>query len=336
LAKKTTPEEIVTERGRLIQKIADTEKEEKEKQEKYEKEIQVKIDNAQRFIKRTLALSAEKSNELLEELKDFRRDYGFSSVPAKYHAFLSKNKENAFDKLIADLRLRILKEETIRLIKRELEDLDQEEKKRHPLVSFHLEDKYNDFERKIRAMSNSEEINEYENGMIKSISILRPVRVSLNEIYELAEKSLDDKDDSQETQKIRENILDYLLDLERYKNTPKSKNATVWLIYIKERSKIDILIGDLLKKIREQGSNSLTEQRDLIKEGKEGQTLNFIDREFNSYRRLIVNRSTSQDLKNQRYEKEFREKIKNHFEQQSQSQREQTFQAQTQQNIPPK
>ena len=93
----------------------------------------------------------------------------------------------------------------------------------------------------------------------------------------------------------------------------------------------------MFKRLREQGSDSLTEQKDLIKAGKEGQILNFIDREFNTHRRLIVNnRSTSQDLKNQRHEKAFREKIKEYLEQQSQSQREQASQAQIQQNIPPK
>jgi len=227
LLEKSTVEEIATEGDKLIKNIDERRKIEEEKQKEYEKQIQVEIDKAQNFIKRTLSLSIKEANELLEKLRQFRDEYAASSTPAKYRAFLNKNKEDAFNKLIGSLRIKISIDGAIESIDRELKDLDQQEKKRYPLQSFQLKGEYGDFENKIRKMNSPEEINGYENGMIKSINILRPVYVSLNEIYNSVEKLSDSNGNQEETQKIRENALDFLLDLEKYKNALKPKNETM-------------------------------------------------------------------------------------------------------------
>lgn len=333
LAKKVTPEEIVTERDRLIQKIADTEKEEKKKQEEYEKEIQVKIDNAQRFIRRALALSADKSNELLKELKDFRRDYGFSSVPAKYHAFLNKNNDNAFDKLIANLRLKIGKDRAVESINRELRDLNEaKEENRCPLQTFDLGRKYYNFVSDIYKMEDEGKVNEYENEMIILINKVRLFRVDLDKSLKTVKRLLDKDDNSQEAQKSREKVWDFLLDLEKYKNSSESDNRYMWLTYGRKWDAVDPLIDELLSLIRNQDSTLVTKWKNILISVAEKEK-NFIEKEFTAYQRGI-RRADSLSLKNQSHEKTFQEKIENHLKQQLQNRSQEEQEAKIQQQNP--
>lgn len=127
-----------------------------------------------------------------------------------------------------------------------------------------------------------------------------------------------------------------MLDLEKYKNAPRS-NETVWLVYTKQQSKVDDLIYELLAAIRKQSLDNLTKEKDLVRKGKDEQVIRFIDREFRNAQRFI-NNAGSRELKNQKYEKEFRKKVQDYLDQnfQSRSQEGQRVQqTQIQQNILP-
>lgn len=211
LLENSTLEEVDAAGDKLIENINKKKKAEEEKQKKLEEEIQTVINNVQTFLRR-FNLTEEKSKELLEKLEKFQKEWGTSSNPAEYRAFLSKdtnqetNRRGVLVDLIQNLGVRIRGEKAIQLINGELRDLDQEESKRYPLQSAHLEEKYKKFVAEIRKMNDEEAINKYENGMIISISKLRPLRVDLDRRLESVKKLLDKEDNSLEAQQNREKI----------------------------------------------------------------------------------------------------------------------------------
>jgi hypothetical protein len=135
------------------------------------------------------------------------------------------------------------------------------EKKYHPyiLVSFDLERRHRNFGRDIRNMNDEEKINDLENEIIRVINSLRPFRISLRDTLKQIRKLLDKNDKSQEAENYRKKTLDYLVELERYKNSTQDSNKFMYLSYGRERSAVDDLIYDLLVKLREQSLASLTE-----------------------------------------------------------------------------
>jgi len=215
---------------------------------------------------------------------------------------------------------------------------DQKPRKYIPylLQHFDLERKYNNFDRNLRGMSDEETIDDYENGGIRSINTLRPFRSALSIMLEQGKKLLDKNDNSQEAEEYRKNALDLLLKLEDYKNSTETSNKPMWLSYGREQSGVEDLIHDLLVRLREQNLAILTKWKDLLKKGKDESTARFIDSKFAIYQRNNNNRTNSQDIKNQRYEKEFQDEVSNYLNQQSQSRLQEEQQAIVQQNIPPK
>ena len=93
---------------------------------------------------------------------------------------------------------------------------------------------------------------------MKLINKVRPFRVDLDRNLEMVKKLLNKDDNSQEAKQSREKVWDFLLDLEKYKNTSESDNKYMWLTYGRKWDAVDPLIDELLVLICDQDSALVT------------------------------------------------------------------------------
>ncbi|CAJ0841064.1 22220_t:CDS:10 [Entrophospora sp. SA101] len=194
LEENSTPEAVVTAGDKLIKNINDRKKIEEDKQKEHEKEIQTKIDEAQRFA-RDVHLTEEESNDLLKELRKDKKELG----------------DKALSKVVENLETRIRGEEAIRLVKGVLDKAPR-------LQASDLGNEYRDYANKFRQMKTKEEINKKENEAFELAASIRPIRAHFNELLKSADEILDPNNNSREVQEKRQKVLNLIFDLEKFRD----------------------------------------------------------------------------------------------------------------------
>jgi len=292
---------IETEKSRLTKKIEEAQESQRQEQLKNEKQIQDAINKTLIFFLNT-NLPTEERYELLKELETYK-EWGSSSDHTKWLAVVNKNKEElgekSLNKVIENLRIRIVGEESINTISQILSVPPR-------LEAVELGNEYAGYATKLRNMKTIKEINDYENKALVLDNTIRPIRAKLNRLVDSAKEIIDTNNNSPEVQKKRENVLNLIFELEKFADPnadelTKSVYARVWRML---DNFIDLADGKLYIMARKQASDRLNKKVEALK--KAGVIIN--QNELTSCQQSIE-KATSQELQTQKHENEFLIKV---------------------------